>query len=79
MSITVTLSTTLRNQVPGYRPDQGLTLPWEGPQSLLDVAQALGLPLADIKITMLNGRWAELDTQVSDNDRVAFFPAVGGG
>jgi molybdopterin converting factor small subunit len=79
MTIAVTLSTTLRNHVPGYRPDLGLTLDWDGPKSLLELAQSIGLPLEDIKITMLNGRRAELDTQVSDGDRVAYFPAVGGG
>lgn len=79
MPLTVTLSTTLRNYVPGYRPDQGLTLPLEGAASPLDVAVRLGLPIGEIKITMLNGRRVDLEAPLAEGDRLAFFPAVGGG
>ena len=79
MPVTINLSTTLRTHVPDYKPDQGLTMALGANQTLLDLANQLGLPTQDIKITMLNGRRVDLDTQVSDGDRVAFFPAVGGG
>ena len=79
MPVTVNLSTTLRKCVPDYQPEQGLTMDLGHIQSVLDLARAIGLPIEDIKISMLNGRRVELNTPVSDGDRVGFFPAVGGG
>lgn len=79
MPVTVNLSTTLRNHVPGYQPDQGLTMDLDNIQMALDLARKIGLPIEDIKITMLNGRRVDLNSPVSDGDRIAFFPAVGGG
>ena len=43
------------------------------------LAEKIGLPLDEIKIIMLNGKRVELDAPVADNDRLAYFPAVGGG
>ncbi len=79
MPIHVTLSTTLRARAPGYDPAAGLTLDWPGPGPAGDLADRLGLPRAEIKIVMLNGRRAGLEAEVRDGDRVSFFPAVGGG
>lgn len=79
MPLSVTLSTTLRKHVAGYQPEHGLSLSADGLSTVLELAQSLKLPLADIKITMLNGRRVELNTKLHDGDRVAFFPAVGGG
>ena len=79
MSVTINLSTTLRTHVPNYLPNQGLTMDLGDNHSVLDLAHKIGLPIEDIKITMLNGRRVDLNTPVSDGDRVAFFPAVGGG
>lgn len=75
----IQLSTTLRDCVPGYNPVTGLLLELEEPASAGDIAQRIGLPLAEIKIIMLNGRHASLDTLVGNDDRLAYFPAVGGG
>jgi len=79
MPVTVHLSTALRDHVPDYQPSQGLTMDLNEVRSLLDLARNLNLPVEDIKITMLNGRRVDLNSPVSDGDRVAFFPAVGGG
>ena len=79
MPVAVNLSTTLREAVAGYQPERGLTVELGDVGSLLDLAGRLGLPLGEIKIVMLNGRRAELSAAVKDGDRVAFFPAVGGG
>lgn len=79
MTVTVNLSTALRDHVPGYQPHQGLIMELSDISSLLDLARNLGLPVEDIKIAMLNGRRVDLNSPVSDGDRVAFFPAVGGG
>lgn len=79
MSITVMLSTTLRNYVPGYTPATGLSLELDAPLSVQELAEKLSLPLAEIKIVMVNGRHASLEQPVQDNDRIGYFPAVGGG
>jgi molybdopterin converting factor small subunit len=44
-----------------------------------DLALALGLPVAEIKIIFVNGRSAELPDSLHEGDRVGFFPPVGGG
>ncbi len=79
MPVVVTLSTSLREAVPGYQPELGLTVELGDIGSLLDLARHIGLPLGEIKIVMLNGRRADLSAAVQDGDRAAFFPAVGGG
>ena len=95
MAVTVTLSTTLRDHVPGYTPAVGLAFDLAalsrdrggaptggvkgGEVNAGDLAAHMGLPLSDIKIIMINGRHASLDQLVRDGDRVAYFPAVGGG
>ncbi len=80
MPVEIKLSTTLRKYSPGYDPGRGLLLdPGPAGVSAAEIAGELGLPLAEIKFIMLNGRYQPLETIVRDNDRLAFFPAVGGG
>ena len=79
MIVHVKLSTTLRDAVPGYVPSTGLEASLAAPATVRLLAEQLDLPLADIKIIMLNGQHASLDAPLADGDRVAFFPAVGGG
>lgn len=79
MSIHVKLSTTLRDHVSGYNAHEGLFLEPEGMLCPRALAEKLHLPLDDIKIIMINGVHASLDSPLADGDRVAFFPAVGGG
>jgi molybdopterin converting factor small subunit len=43
------------------------------------LAAVIGIPRSEIKIVMVNGRQSALSTLVRDGDRVAYFPAVGGG
>ena len=79
MRLHIKLSTTLRACVPDYDPVRGLAVELAEGGTARDLALHLGLPLDDIKIVMINGRHASLDTPLHDGDRVAFFPAVGGG
>ena len=79
MAVFVTLSTTLRSYVPDYDPHAGLSQNVPGPTTARALAQSIGLPLEHIKVVMINGRHAPLETSVVDGDRVAYFPAVGGG
>ena len=79
MHLTVKLSTTLRDHVPGYNPEAGLQLAMPEGSSVEQLARHLNLPLQDIKIVMVNGRQRKVDDLLRDGDRIAFFPAVGGG
>ena len=82
MSILIKLSTTLRDYVPGYVPETGLTAEaGEGDELLTaaDLARRIGIPPEEVKIVMINSRQCDLDSPVHDGDRVAYFPAVGGG
>ncbi|WP_418764190.1 MoaD/ThiS family protein [Mailhella sp.] len=82
MSILIKLSTTLRDLVPGYDPETGLLVtPKEEESSLTagELARRIGIPHEEIKIVMVNGRQSGLESPVRDGDRVAYFPAVGGG
>lgn len=79
MSIHVKLSSTLRNYVQDYEPRAGLELAYAQQQTATELARSLGLPLAEIKFVMINGRYAPMASILRDGDRVAYFPAVGGG
>ena len=82
MSILIKLSTTLRDLVPGYNPETGLHVSLgEGESTLTagELADRIGIPHAEIKIVMINSRQSDLEGAVADGDRVAYFPAVGGG
>ena len=82
MSVLVKLSTTLRDHIPGYNPETGLDADLTACAPLPTaetLARHIGLPLEEIKIVMVNGRRQGLTRPVYDGDRVAYFPAVGGG
>lgn len=77
----VKLSSTLRRYYSGYDPDKGIQVNLDPAQKFtaLDLALQLGLNLPEIKFVMINGRYQPLQTTLQENDRIAFFPAVGGG
>lgn len=79
MHLTVKLSTTLRDHVPGYIPEKGLQVTMPEGCTVEGLARHLNLPQQDIKIVMVNGRQHKVDDLLRDGDRIAFFPAVGGG
>lgn len=79
MPIHIKLSSTLRQYVPDYEAAKGLELE-DCPQcNAAAIASRLGIPLSEIKFIMLNGRYQPLESEVRQGDRLAFFPAVGGG
>ena len=79
MKLTVKLSTTLRDYVPDYVPETGLLVEMPEGSTVAQLAQHLGLPPQDIKIVMVNGRQQKVSDLMRDGDRIAYFPAVGGG
>ena len=47
-------------------------------QTLQDLAERAGIDGKDVKIAFVNSRKVDLDTVLSDRDRVGLAPAVGG-
>lgn len=50
----------------------------EASASARSLAQAARIPEADIATVLVNGRRSPLDYRLTEGDRVAFVPAVGG-
>jgi len=47
--------------------------------SVEDIILSLGLPMAEVGVTMINSRICELKQVAKEGDQVAIFPAIGGG
>jgi sulfur-carrier protein len=76
---TVFLAATLRKYVPGYDGATGYPMDIEAGASVRDVAQRLGIPEDEVKLIMINGVGSKWETILKGDERVAFFPPVGGG
>ena len=79
MPLQVRLFATLRRFIPGYDPHQGLALEISPGTSVARIIQNLGLPPEDVTLILVNGVHQQPDYQLQGNERVAFFPPVGGG
>jgi molybdopterin converting factor small subunit len=44
-----------------------------------EIILALGVPLEEVGVTMINSRHCELEQVPGEGDQVAIFPAIGGG
>ena len=76
----------MRLQLGGHLPffapaRQGkLEVPLNRPARLSQVLSQLGIPVAEVYLTVVNGELVTLDeTTVSDSDDVRLFPAMDGG
>ncbi|SHF27350.1 Molybdopterin converting factor, small subunit [Desulfacinum infernum DSM 9756] len=79
MALQVLLSATLRRCVPDYDPTEGIRLEVEPGTTVREVIRRLNLPEKEIKLIMVNGLASPPDTALQGDERVAFFPPVGGG
>lgn len=79
MPLQVFLAATLRKYLPGYDAGTGHSMEVLEGTVVRDVAQNLGIPEEEVKIVMVNGIGAKLDTLLKGDERVALFPPVGGG
>ena len=79
MPLIVLLAATLRKYVPGYNAATGHTLQVEYGTSVRQVAQQLLIPEHEVKLIMVNGVHADWDTTLEGDERLAYFPPVGGG
>jgi sulfur-carrier protein len=79
MPLQVFLAATLRKYLPGYDAATGLSMEVPEGAVVRDVARNVGVPEEEIRIIMVNGIGAKLDTVLKGDERVALFPPVGGG
>jgi molybdopterin converting factor small subunit len=79
MTLQVFLSANLRQYVPDYNAATGVPLTIKPGATPRDVARLLHLAQDEVKLIMVNGLGAAWDTILAGDERVAFFPPVGGG
>lgn len=79
MALKIFLSSTLRKCHPGYEPSAGIDFHLEDGISVAALLQHLNIPQKSVKIVMVDGVNATFDHRLEGNERVAFFPPVGGG
>jgi sulfur-carrier protein len=79
MPVQIFLSSTLRKYVAGYDPTLGVMKMIEAPMKLEDLCREMGIPVETVKIAMVDGRRVPLDHELHGEERIAFFPPVGGG
>jgi sulfur-carrier protein len=79
MQIEVRLFATLRRYKPEIKETGWIMTEVTDGASIADLMETLGIPEDETKVIMRNFRQADLKDPLSDGDRVAFIPAVGGG
>jgi molybdopterin synthase sulfur carrier subunit len=79
MVLKVFLSASLRQYLPDYDPGTGHDLAVPPGSTPREVAHLLGIPAEDVKLIMVNGISVRWDARLNGDERVAFFPPVGGG
>lgn len=79
MAVSVFIAATLRRYWPDYDPLKGISLDIPEGTTVGDLLKRLGIPASEVKIIMVDGTHASTDLTLKGNERVALFPAVGGG
>lgn len=79
MALQIFLSSSLRRHREDYDPGRGVVIPIEAGTTIAEVCDRLGLPKADIRVVMVDGKGRTLDFNLKGDERVAFFPPLGGG
>lgn len=62
-----------------YQPEKHENYPVQDEKTVLNLIEELKIDPKEVKVCFLNGRSVPFATQLQDGDRVALFPAVGGG
>ena len=79
MALKVFVSATLRQFLPHYDPGTGHELAVPPDTTVREVARLLAIPEEEVKLIMVNGISVGWDVKLSGDERLAFFPPVGGG
>ncbi len=75
MKIQLKLFANLR----AYTPDDAEAYPITPGMTVREIVDHLKIPLKDAKLIFINSKRKELETPLTDGDRVGIFPPVGGG
>ncbi len=73
------LAATLRKYVQGYNGETGFEVSVEPGTTVGALARQLGIPEEEVMLVMIDGATAGKEAMLAGNERVALFPAVGGG
>ena len=79
MALKVFLSSTLRQYVPGYNPLEGTEFSLNRKTTVSELCKLMNIPMATIKIVMVNGKREPFDYELQGDERIGLFPPVGGG
>lgn len=63
----------------GFQPENGDEFPIDPGETVGQVVARLGMDTEEVRVCFVNNRLAVLEHVLQDGDKVAFFPAVGGG
>ena len=77
--VEVRLHASLERIRPGLKAGEALPLELKEGTTVERMVEALDIPKKGIHLVVVNGRTRPLDHPLSDGDRVALFPPVGGG
>jgi sulfur carrier protein ThiS len=77
--VEVRLHASLERIRPGLKAGEALPLELQEGTTVGRMVEALGIPKEGVHLVLVNGRMRPLDHSLSDGDRVALFPPVGGG
>jgi molybdopterin converting factor small subunit len=79
MALRLILAATLKKYVPGCYGETGYEASVEPESTVLDLCRQLQIPEMEVKMIMIEGVAAGLDSVLTGNERVALFPPIGGG
>ncbi len=79
MRLEILLSSTLRQYIPEYDPNEGISLVVKERMTVAGLCERINIPVDKIKIVMVNGRAESLEYVLEGDKRVGLFPPLGGG
>jgi len=79
MAFKVFLSSTLRQYIPGYDPSEGAEFSLNRKITVSELCKLMDIPGDKIKIVMVDGKSESFDYELEGDERIGFFPPVGGG
>ena len=79
IKVEVRLYATLRRYCPHVRAGEALKLSLGKGATLQQLYRRLNIPIGEVKIVLVNGRAQNHGYTLSDEDRIAIFPAIAGG
>ncbi len=79
MALKIFLSSTLRQYISGYNPSEGAEFSLNRKTTVSELCKLMNIPMAKIKIVMVNGKSQPFDYELQGDERIGLFPPVGGG